>query len=835
MAKKIIIAGHEIASKTYVDESIDKLAPIYWNEAHDDESSYVFWTNIVNDFINTDQLPNVFRKKNDRIYKLTSLEADGTNRYRAIFSYENTRLIFTNGIMTPNQQGLYIQIILTDGIVTTLYENTSGWNNAVLYDNNKKTSTVLAIDNTTEYTPTRDYNPATKKYVDDAVANIESSDSTILWDGDHTTEEAITLFQKMWDAYENGEALPDVRVWDEHKLIQYRLFNVSNLLGSKFAAFACVNTAINAVINRRVYYFTVTDGIVTSINEPQQTAHAVLPEYNADNSNGVLRANNTIEFTPTEDYNPATKKYIDDKVTETVIITIRNAGAGFEWGDVKTQLKEKFYDRHSITNQNSFKYLFFFNSGVMTNTDVNVPDGLYYYDAWGTGIDYLHSVDTQTSVVDGQLVKTYCKITITKTKSTGSDKYDTISSIKAENIVLETSNLEGDLSDYYTKLETEDYVNTTIDNALETVTLDKLPTDKVVQLRDGYGSVGTIYVNKIKSALKNTATGKSIKLIEEFVTNEANQEQYGQYFMIFGHKSATTNNKLLGYMTNYPELLKMNPDSTMNYYGIYEADKPVYSLTTNADSTEVIVAQISSTTAGTPYTSSWYWNTGTYYNNLYLRSNCDILYRTNSGNAIDGIYLELDGSTGHNGAGEIQIMPDCPVIFYLDGQMTPPHGETVLGYKEGTTFLVGGSLYKSVFDGIKSGSNVSYELYIGGDYDNYATKEELNNAIGNITSFSLMPVDALPTENIQTNVIYLLPSENPEEENIRIEYVYINGAWEKIGTTEIDLSNYYTKKEVEANYYSKEEIDAKFTEIMTILPVASQEEVQEILNGEVSE
>ena len=103
--------------------------------------------------------------------------------------------------------------------------------------------------------------------------------------------------------------------------------------------------------------------------------------------------------------------------------------------------------------------------------------------------------------------------------------------------------------------------------------------------------------------------------------------------------------------------------------------------------------------------------------------------------------------------------------------------------------------------------------------------ESIATAIGSISSFSLLPVDVLPTENIQTNVIYAVPSDDPKEKDVRIEYVYINDDWEAIGSTKIDLSNYYTKAE----------IDAKFEQIMSTLPIATADEVDNILNGEVSE
>ena len=114
-----------------------------------------------------------------------------------------------------------------------------------------------------------------------------------------------------------------------------------------------------------------------------------------------------------------------------------------------------------------------------------------------------------------------------------------------------------------------------------------------------------------------------------------------------------------------------------------------------------------------------------------------------------------------------------------------------------------------------------YNRMVGKSY----VDDAIATAIGNVSSFSLLPVDALPTENIQTNVIYAVPSENPEEQDVRIEYVYINDNWEKIGTTQIDLSNYYTK----------EEIDGIVEELRSLVQFATSEDIQNIVSPQPEE
>ena len=51
---------------------------------------------------------------------------------------------------------------------------------------------------------------------------------------------------------------------------------------------------------------------------------------------------------------------------------------------------------------------------------------------------------------------------------------------------------------------------------------------------------------------------------------------------------------------------------------------------------------------------------------------------------------------------------------------------------------------------------------------------------GGSSSFRIIQVDALPTENIDTSAIYVVPVEGMGESNYN-EYTYINGQWELVG------------------------------------------------------
>lgn len=76
------------------------------------------------------------------------------------------------------------------------------------------------------------------------------------------------------------------------------------------------------------------------------------------------------------------------------------------------------------------------------------------------------------------------------------------------------------------------------------------------------------------------------------------------------------------------------------------------------------------------------------------------------------------------------------------------------------------------------------------------TQAEVNALISSIVTLNILVVQTLPTQDISTTTIYLVPKQAPETQDIYDEYIYVNNAWEHIGTTQIDLSNYYTKSEI---------------------------------------
>lgn len=90
----------------------------------------------------------------------------------------------------------------------------------------------------------------------------------------------------------------------------------------------------------------------------------------------------------------------------------------------------------------------------------------------------------------------------------------------------------------------------------------------------------------------------------------------------------------------------------------------------------------------------------------------------------------------------------------------------------------------------------------GGDMTNYYTKQETYNKqevddlIGDIEGISIEVVSALPSTG-QSNIIYLVQRAAPATGYDEYVWVESSSQFELIGSTDVDLSGYYTKTEVD--------------------------------------
>lgn len=171
----------------------------------------------------------------------------------------------------------------------------------------------LNLNNETIYTPTTDYNPATKKYVDDNILL---------------------------------EQLPILRIDETNKRIYVNCNNMGTykkyFVPNKYAnvyGFSFIYTnedsseteiaLIGGAITRDDFILCTrnTDTLfILILGGTDKYKYTKSTKTLEKGLYGYLKIGNTQEYTPTENYHPATKKYVDDKVTSLPQLSFNEAG-----------------------------------------------------------------------------------------------------------------------------------------------------------------------------------------------------------------------------------------------------------------------------------------------------------------------------------------------------------------------------------------------------------------------------------------------------------------------------------------------------------------------------
>lgn len=96
---------------------------------------------------------------------------------------------------------------------------------------------------------------------------------------------------------------------------------------------------------------------------------------------------------------------------------------------------------------------------------------------------------------------------------------------------------------------------------------------------------------------------------------------------------------------------------------------------------------------------------------------------------------------------------------------------------------------------------------------NYYTKEATNSLISSTTKLKYSVVNELPTSDISTDIIYLKSTNTTSTDGIYEMYTYQDNNWVKIGTSNPDLADYYTKELADSTFATKTEINNTNTEV----------------------
>lgn len=220
---------------------------------------------------------------------------------------------------------------------------------------------------------------------------------------------------------------------------------------------------------------------------------------------------------------------------------------------------------------------------------------------------------------------------------------------------------------------------------------------------------------------------------------------------------------------------------------------------------------------------------------------------------------DLDDEIGTDGTAEtatgiyglirnIDVSGDiADAISELDADVTQTAGADGLALEvvevDGVLTSVSGSIAANTYDAYGAAAAVAAGLgdaaskdvvtSISSDSDDLPTvtavKGYVASAIGDINQFNYQVVSSLPTASADTMyTIYLLSNSTPGSQNVYDEYITIESqdtelgtpvyTWEKIGTTEVDLSNYVQKTFTIAGVDMQDNITA--AELRTALNVA---------------
>lgn len=116
------------------------------------------------------------------------------------------------------------------------------------------------------------------------------------------------------------------------------------------------------------------------------------------------------------------------------------------------------------------------------------------------------------------------------------------------------------------------------------------------------------------------------------------------------------------------------------------------------------------------------------------------------------------------------------------------------------------SITKEEFDSVKSDISKVVESMLTkdtvGKADGVASLDSNGSVpieqLGNIDTTLFLIVRELPTTDIKTNKIYLVPNQDGQGNNVYIEYLYVENAWEKLGEfkPEVNLSGYVKFNEI---------------------------------------
>ena len=221
----------------------------------------------------------------------------------------------------------YAQWVYTDGEWTYPTGNVGAQfiTDAPFMTGSSARSTFLSKTNTTSYTPTGNYNPATKKYVDDNIKiyniSIQSPDDFLISNTDLKTKLESILKQHATYDTNPGFAL----------LFSYTLTKTGELYYPASVNTGTYNTILFRSIKANAPQDTLPQRRLINPFTVSQLEIEYTNTYTINNIKHNSRTYNLIawdnqqEITPLGDYNVATKKYVDDAIKTAITTSLEGS------------------------------------------------------------------------------------------------------------------------------------------------------------------------------------------------------------------------------------------------------------------------------------------------------------------------------------------------------------------------------------------------------------------------------------------------------------------------------------------------------------------------------
>lgn len=327
----------------WYDESFTVEGIYFWDglSSNDNESNIELWQEILNKSIERPVLV-IGDRQNDTtisrqckgIFVLDKKDlVNGTQTFKGtVVDITSTVVNGTEGDPDENDSGALLKFKQPQ--VEIVIENLEVKSLSGLKDVDIESPKYLPTNSelVTQYTPTYDYHPTTKKYVDDLIDNLPNNGDgqTYYWDGRSSTDNPDNI--DLWEEIIKNSRTQAVLVYgnsqisDQPEYEAIFIVNNKNIPNSDFESTS--ETVVTLLSYSKTTASTINSiyGIDPGIKEATvrlKIGNNIVSELSAMSTKTVsqgysyLPTNSTTavtNFTPTYNYHPATKKYADEKI-----------------------------------------------------------------------------------------------------------------------------------------------------------------------------------------------------------------------------------------------------------------------------------------------------------------------------------------------------------------------------------------------------------------------------------------------------------------------------------------------------------------------------------------